>query len=108
MRNPAVTMKTLVLLTLMCFLQVSMCSVSPHMMKNDECCPNSSKIRIPFQNVRHVKTTPEGCEPQAIVVETVANKTFCLDPSWKRAINLLEKFEGHQPPTHLHRNQVRR
>ncbi|XP_061924580.1 C-C motif chemokine 17 [Entelurus aequoreus] len=94
MRKTAVTMKTLVLLTLMCFLQVSMCSVVHIMFKNNGCCSKSIEICIPLKKVQHVGRTSQGCTHQAIVVKTVEDNKFCLKPSWKWAKYLLQEFEG--------------
>ncbi|XP_061743138.1 C-C motif chemokine 22-like [Nerophis ophidion] len=95
MRNPAVTMKTLVLLTLVCFLQVSVCSVVNTLLK--VCCPGIGKICIPFENVHHLETTSKSCKPKAIIVKTVNGKSVCLDPSWVWTKYLLEKSSGNNP-----------
>ncbi|XP_054627832.1 C-C motif chemokine 26-like [Dunckerocampus dactyliophorus] len=93
MRSTAVTMKTLVLLTLMCILHVSMSAVSQGILFNEGCCINRSKTAIPWERVQHVERTPNGCKRKAVVVTTVCGKKFCIEANWKWARTLLTEFE---------------
>ncbi|KAG7242700.1 hypothetical protein INR49_020075 [Caranx melampygus] len=88
------TLLTLLLLTLTCFLHQS--SASSHLFNQQKsCCPESSRTPVPKHKVKHMGMTPEDCpkESTAIVITTMCNKQFCIDPTWTWATKLLAEFE---------------
>ncbi|XP_045889204.1 C-C motif chemokine 7-like isoform X1 [Micropterus dolomieu] len=98
------TLVTILLLTLVCFLSYS--SAAPlalRMLNRKVCCTNSTQMHIPKGKITDVVMTPSDCEQQAIVVTTVCDKKFCIDPNWTWAKNLLKEFEkstaNNSPPS---------
>ncbi|XP_056234413.1 C-C motif chemokine 22-like [Seriola aureovittata] len=88
------TLLTLLFLTLICSLHhTSAGPVAVEMMVKGACCPGYNQTRIPKAKVKHVAMTPDGCTDKAVVVTTVCNKKFCIDPSWIWARNLLKEFK---------------
>nr|XP_057933941.1 C-C motif chemokine 26-like isoform X2 [Doryrhamphus excisus] len=92
-RSTAVTMKTLVLVALMCILHVGTCAVSPAIVLKEGCCEGCSKTAIPWERVQRVERTPNVCKRKAIVVTTVCGKRFCIQANWKWSKTLLTEFE---------------
>ncbi|XP_038557951.1 C-C motif chemokine 7-like isoform X3 [Micropterus salmoides] len=98
------TLVTILLLTLVCFLSYSSAApLAPGISNRNGCCLKSTQMHIPKGKITDVAMTPSDCEQQAIVVSTVCNKKFCIDPNWIWAKNLLKEFEkstaNNSPPS---------
>ncbi|XP_045889356.1 eotaxin-like [Micropterus dolomieu] len=98
------TLVTILLLTLICFLSYSSAvGVAASILMKKICCPNSTQMYIPKGKITDVAMTPSDCEQQAIVVKTVCNKKFCIDPNSNWAKNLLKEFKkstaNNSPPS---------
>ncbi|XP_022605297.1 C-C motif chemokine 5-like [Seriola dumerili] len=88
------TLLTLLFLTLICFLHHTSASpLATELMLKGGCCTGFNRTAVPKSKVKHVGMTPDDCTNKAVVVTTVCNKKFCIDPSWTWAQNLLEEFK---------------
>uniref|UniRef100_A0A665V3L1 Chemokine interleukin-8-like domain-containing protein n=1 Tax=Echeneis naucrates TaxID=173247 RepID=A0A665V3L1_ECHNA len=90
------TLPVVFLLSLICLLRRSSCApIAPELMLREGCCPKFSQTRIPYVKVKHVAMTPYHCSQKnmAIVVTSVCNKKFCIDPNLAWAKRLLSEFE---------------
>ncbi|XP_071346090.1 C-C motif chemokine 17-like [Trachinotus anak] len=88
------TLLTLLLLTLICFLyHISAGPIAPGLMVRAGCCEKYNRTPIPKGKVTHVGRTADNCSVKAIVVITVCNKKYCIDPSWTWAKRLLSEFK---------------
>ncbi|XP_044213058.1 C-C motif chemokine 22-like isoform X1 [Thunnus albacares] len=88
------TLATFILLTLICFLHHSSASPdSPGFRTTGGCCMNHTQMIIPKRKVKHVVETPRGCTTKAIVITSVCDKEYCIDPDFRWAKKLLAEFE---------------
>ncbi|XP_042274945.1 C-C motif chemokine 7-like [Thunnus maccoyii] len=107
------TLATFILLTLICFLHHSSASANGAVLATtDGCCMNHTRMIIPKQKVRHVAENPSHCETKAIIVTSVCDKLYCIDPDSRWAKNLLAEFEKFpdktSPPAPFNRSKCRK
>uniref|UniRef100_A0A8P4KK68 Chemokine interleukin-8-like domain-containing protein n=1 Tax=Dicentrarchus labrax TaxID=13489 RepID=A0A8P4KK68_DICLA len=88
------TLVTLVLLTLICFLQhSSTASVTVQALFQQQCCQSYNAIIIPRGRVRHMAMNPSHCPVKAVIVTTTCDKKICIDPNTKWTQKLLSDFK---------------
>ncbi|XP_044213075.1 C-C motif chemokine 22-like isoform X3 [Thunnus albacares] len=87
------TLAAFILLTLICFVHHSSATNGAAFATTVKCCVNHTRTIIPKQKVKHVVEISSGCTNKAIVVTSVCDKEYCIDPDFRWAKKLLAEFE---------------
>eukprot|EP00064_Thunnus_orientalis_P021624 superscaffoldBa00006683_g21790 len=88
------TLAAFILLTLICFLHHSSADLKgPGFTITDECCMSHTRMTIPKPKVKHVAKNPSHCPTKAIIITSVCDTLYCIDPNFRWAKKLLAEFE---------------
>ncbi|XP_067461348.1 C-C motif chemokine 18-like [Thunnus thynnus] len=96
------TLAAFILLTLICFLHHSSAGPSStEFVTKGGCCMSHTQMIIPRPKVKHVAETPSHCTTKVIVITSVCDKEYCIDPDFRWAKKLLAEFENFPDKTSL-------
>ncbi|XP_038156464.1 C-X-C motif chemokine 9-like [Cyprinodon tularosa] len=86
---------TLCLLTFLYFLRSSSAGpVAPELGGiNGSCCLHNSNMTILRGKVKDLEMSPNHCQIRSVIVTTVSERRFCLDPTGSWTKKLLKEFE---------------
>ncbi|XP_042274985.1 C-C motif chemokine 18-like [Thunnus maccoyii] len=87
------TLAAFILLTLICFVHHSSAANGAVFATSDGYCMGHTQMKIPKQKVKHVMENPSHCTTKAIIVTSVCDRQYCIDPNFRWAKRLLAEFE---------------